>query len=171
MNVRELFLFVISALVHEAGHILCAYFLHIPFSNLKIKMCGAVMTFDFSKTTYLREMCVHLAGAAFGITTAVFALLLFGDGATYFAGVSIWLAVLNLMPIEGFDGGGALLCVLSMLVSSDIAWRVCRAVSIAAVIFLWTAVIRTELRIRAGITILLFAVYMLVFVFERVFEK
>lgn len=156
-------MFATAALLHEAGHIICAIILHIPFSNLKIKPCGAVMTFDFSKTTYVRELCVHLAGAGTGIASSIVALILFGERATYFAGVSVWLAVLNLVPIEGFDGGGALHCILSMLMPPDIVWRVCRAVSIAAVILMWMSVIRFELRIRAGITILLFVVYLLIF--------
>lgn len=123
------------------------------------------MTFDFSGTTYGRELCVHLAGAGMGIASSTVALLFFGERATYFSGVSIWLAVLNLVPIEGFDGGGALHCILSMLVSPEVAWRICRAVSIISVILMWVTVIRVELRIRAGITAMLFVLYLLIFTF------
>ena len=164
----ELILLLTAAVLHEAGHILCAVLLNIPFSGFVFRPCGAVMTFDFSGTTYFRELCVHLAGPGTGILSAVLALTVFGDAAVYFAGLSVCLAALNLLPIRGLDGGGALYCLLSPVLPPDCVCRVCRSVSAAVTLFLWTAVLWMELRVRAGISLLLFVVYMMIFCTEIV---
>lgn len=159
---ENLFLLLAAVLLHETGHILCAVLLNIPFSGLAVRPCGAVMTFDFSGTTYLREMCVHLAGPGTGILSAVCALLAFGNTASYFAGLSVWLAVLNLLPVQGFDGGGVLSCLLSLFLPAETAYRVCRAVSVVTLFLLWTAVLWIELRVRAVLTLLLFILYIVI---------
>lgn len=164
---EELLLLLTAAVLHEAGHVLCAVLLRIPFSGLAFRPCGAVMTFDFSGTTYGRELCVHLAGPGTGILSAVCALSVFGGAAAYFAGLSVWLAVLNLLPIEGFDGGGVLSCLLAPFLSPEKVYRICRAASVAAILLLWGAVLWIELRVRAGTALLLFVLYLIVFYAEN----
>ena len=159
---EKLFLLLAAVLLHEAGHILCAVLLNIPFSGLAVRPCGAVMTFDFSGTAYTREICVHLAGPGTGILSAVSALLVFGNKAAYFAGLSIWLAILNLLPVQGFDGGGVLSCLLSLFLTAETVYRVCRAVSVVTLFLLWTAVLWIELRVRAELTLLLFILYIII---------
>lgn len=159
---RELLLLLTAAVLHELGHILCASLLKIPFSGLSMRPCGAVMTFDFSGASYGREMCVHLAGPGTGILSAVCALLAFGEKAAYFAGLSVWLAVLNLLPVQGFDGGGVLACLMSMFLPPAQGFRICRAVSFVTVLLLWTAVLWIELRVRAELTLLLFILYIVI---------
>lgn len=152
-----------AAVLHELGHVLCAILLNIPFSGLSLRPCGAVMTFDFSETTYFRELCVHLAGGGMGILSAVFALTVFGEAAVTFAGMSVCLTVTNLLPIEGFDGGGALYCLFAMFFSPNRAYTICRAVSIAATLLLWTLVLWVELRVRVRAALLLFVLYVMIF--------
>lgn len=161
----ELLLMLTAAVLHELGHVLCAVLLNIPLSGLSLRPCGAVMTFDFSKTTYFRELCVHLAGGFFGILSAVLALSAFGSAAVTFAGMSVCLTVMNLLPIEGFDGGGALYCLLAMMFPRypDRVYAVCRAVSVVSVVLLWTLVLWVELRVRAGAALLMFVLYVMIF--------
>ncbi len=163
-NTLEKLLFLLTAAVlHELGHVLCAAILHIPFAGLTIRPCGAVMTFDFSGTTYGRELCVHLAGAGTGVISAALALWIFGDAAVYFAGVSVTLAVLNLLPVGGFDGGGALFCLLALCLPADRAERVCGAVSRGMLLLLWAAVLWLELRLGTGTVLLLYLLYVMIF--------
>lgn len=167
LTVEKVFLLLAAALLHEAGHVLCAALLRIPFSGLTFRPCGAVMTFDFSGATYGRELCVHLAGPLTGVLSAVCALFVFGDTAAYFSGLSVWLAVLNLLPVEGFDGGGVLSCLLAPLLPPQTVYRICRTFSILAVLLLWTAVLWIELRVCAGMALLLFILYLLIFYTEN----
>ena len=159
----DLLLLAAAALLHELGHVLCAALLNIPFSGLRFHPCGAVMTFDFSGAAYGRELCVHLAGAGMGILTAACALLLWGRAAVSFAGLSVCLAGINLLPVEGFDGGGALYCLLAPFLPPDRVWMVCRAVSAAVSVLLWIAVLWIELRVRANAALLLFVLYVMIF--------
>ena len=160
---RELLFLLTAAVLHELGHIFCALVLRIPLAGLTFRPCGAVMTFDFSGTTYFRELCVHLAGAVTGILTAGTALLIFREPAAYFAGVSVVLAVLNLLPVEGFDGGGALACLCSMVCSPERTERICRGTSCMVLLLLWAAVLWLELRVQRGSALLLYVLYLMIF--------
>ncbi len=73
---NEGLLFLCAAVLHELGHILCARLLGIPLTGCSVRPCGALLTFDFSRTSYLREGCVHLAGAGTGLITAAAAVAL-----------------------------------------------------------------------------------------------
>ncbi|MGN1346759.1 MAG: site-2 protease family protein [Eubacteriales bacterium] len=159
----EILLLLAAAVLHETGHVLCAAWFGIPFSGLSLRPCGAALRFNFSQTTYFRELCVHLAGGAAGLLSAVLALFFFGKAAVCFVGISLCLTWLNLLPIEGFDGGGALYCLLVLLGPPERAYGICRVVSLAAVLLLWTAVLWVELRVRANAALLLFVVYLLIF--------
>ena len=165
---REFLLLMTAAVLHELGHLLCAGILRIPFAGLSFCPCGAVMTFDFSGTPYSRELCVHLAGAGTGLFTAWIALRIFGEAAVRFAGISVSLAVLNLLPVEGFDGGGALFCLLAHFLPPDRAGGVCRVVSRCSLLLLWTAVLWLELRTQSGNVFLLYVLYLLIFYAEIV---
>lgn len=48
---------------------------------------------------------MHLAGPAFGVLSALFSVIFFGERAEYFAGASLSMALVNLLPVSGFDGG------------------------------------------------------------------
>ena len=158
----EFLLLLTAAVLHEVGHILCAALSGIPLSGFALRPCGAVMTFDFSRTTYFRELCVHLAGPAAGILSAVFSLAVFGETAEYFAGLSVCLAVLNLLPVRGLDGSAALYCLLALWLPPETAETVVRTVSAVTGLLLWAAVLWIELRVRAGISLLLFSVYLMI---------
>ncbi len=154
---------LIAAVIHELGHVLCAVLFKIPFSGFTLRPCGAVMTFDFSGASYFGELCVHLAGPAVGMISAAAALLAFGEAAVYFAGISVVLAVINLLPLEGFDGGGALYCIMAAFFLPDRAYRVCRVASYAVTVLLWAAVLWVELRVRANAALILFVLYVMIF--------
>jgi len=160
---REGIFFLTAALLHELGHILCARLLNIPLNGCSVRPCGALLTFDFSRTSYGREACVHLAGAGMGLLTAALSLGIFGKNAVFFAGVSVVLAAVNLLPVRGFDGGGVLHSLLSAVLSPETADGICRAVSLTVTLLLWTAVLWVELRVRADIAMLCFVLYVVIF--------
>ncbi len=165
---KEGLLFLIAALLHELGHILCARLLGIPLTGCSVRPCGAFLNFDFSRTSYCREGCVHLAGAGTGILSAAAAVWIFGEKAEYFAGISVVLAAVNLLPVQGFDGGGVLHCLLSDVVSPEKGDGICRAVSLIVTLLLWTAVLWVELRVRADAAMLCFVLYVMIYQTEIV---
>jgi len=156
--VENFTVFLIAAFVHEAGHFLTARILGIPVLAFRPTGSGAVMTFDFSGTTYLREAMVHLAGALFGMLTAVLARWILGARANFCLGITAVLSLVNLLPIAGMDGGGVLRCVLSCLFQLERTEKICRIVSLSALLLLWTAVLWAEMRTAANFSLLFFVI-------------
>ena len=103
---------VSAVLVHEAGHLLAARVLGIPLRRGTGGLFGVRLTFDFSRAGYGREALVHLAGPTAGLLSSLAAVWLFGEAGLWFGGISAALAVFNLLPAGGLDGGGALGCLL-----------------------------------------------------------
>lgn len=153
-----LLLFLLSAAVHEAGHILTAKIFGIPMRFFRFCQNGAVMSFDFSHTTYLREAAVHLGGSLFAMTGAVLSVFLLGERAHFFLGISVVLSAVNLMPIRGTDGGACLKALLLTAFLPDTAEKISGIVSWCMWSVLWGAVLWIEMRVRANLTLLLFII-------------
>ena len=101
---------------------------------------------------------MHLSGALLGIVTALIACLFFEDEAHLFAGISIILAAVNLLPVDSFDGGGVTRCILSLFLLPDTVWKICRIISFLGVLVLMTAVIWTEMRVDGNIGLMVFVI-------------
>lgn len=155
---RELIFLLVALVLHECGHILAASILSIPVRSVNICAIGAAITFDFSRVGYAKEATVHFCGPLFGIVSGICAYLAFGEGAYYFAGVSIVLAAVNLLPIRGFDGGGILRNLLSLFLLPDSVWRICRGTSAVSVLILWTGILWIELRAGGNLGLLIFII-------------
>ena len=117
--ILRLFCVVSPAVIHELGHILAAKLCGVRSWRFGLKAGGALITFDFSRLSYMREVFVHLAGPAFGVLSALFSVIFFGERAEYFAGVSLSMALVNLLPVSGFDGGGGVDVLSAGLVVQD----------------------------------------------------
>ena len=152
----ETFSLAAALLLHEAGHLGAARLCGIPLRSCELRLTGAALTFDFSRSGYGREALVHLGGPLSGIASAASALLFFGGRAATFAGLSAVLSLVNLLPVEGLDGGGVLLCLLNRFLPPDAAWRIGKTLSALGILALWTAVLWMELRVRANLSLLLF---------------
>lgn len=122
---------------------------------------GGVFTFDFSRTSFLREILIHLSGSLCGLLSAAAAYLLFRESALFFAGVSVSLSLVNLLPISGFDGGGILFSILSLFLLPDDSYKICGIVSLAASAVLWAAVIWTELKLGVNLGLICFSLTVL----------
>mgnify|MGYP004529879623 FL=1 len=156
------FIFAIAAVaVHELGHVLCAAALGIPIISFGAKSVGGVISFDFSKSDYVSEILVHLSGPLCGIAAAVLCAAFLQDKTYSFIGVSVLFALVNLLPITGFDGGGILYCVLCMFILPDTAWKICRATSLISSLLLWGTVVFIELRVLPNLGLLFFAIWVL----------
>ena len=114
---------------------------------------GIRLAFDFSRSGWGREAAVHLAGPAAGLLAAA----LFRHVDTAFSAVNAGLAAANLLPLDGFDGGGALFCLL--LSRTDPVTAGNRAASAARLTrgLLWLAAVRLALLPEPDTGFLLFA--------------
>ena len=159
-----------AVLVHEAGHLAAARLLRIPLRKGRGGFFGVRLSFDFSRCGYGREALVHLAGPLCGIAAAVLSASVCAAGGTgdlpgrdpalRFAGMNLALSLLNLLPLPGFDGGGALLCLLRMLPEEKDGERAERTAFLAgwaARLLLWLLAARCALTEKPDVGLLLFA--------------
>jgi hypothetical protein len=119
---REAALTVIAALIHEWGHILYTLcFLpsssvpHSVLSGLRIKKVGII--------PYRKELFLYLSGPLANLISILLALLfsnLSSDFLGDFALISLFTMISNLLPIEGYDGYGALMSISGMLGSGEL---------------------------------------------------
>ncbi len=151
---------VLAILIHECGHILAARLSKAPLSAFSVGLHGFSMAFDFSALSYGKECFVILAGSVLGLISAAFALGI-SHNLAYFSAVSAVMALLNLLPIRGLDGGEALSCILGNFFLPDRTFRICRAVSWVTSIAFWMAAVWIQLRIHANLSLLAAALYFL----------
>ena len=154
--IGALILFIMSAAIHEAGHCITAIFFGIPMKSLRFLSSGALMTFDFGRTTYFKEAAVHLGGSLFAISAAVLSYLTVGDAASAFIGMTAVLSAVNLIPIKGTDGSAVLKAVLMNYLLPDTAEKITMAVSWISWSILWCAVVWIEMRVGANMSLMLF---------------
>ena len=156
---NELLYLIVALAIHELGHLAAAKLFGIPLVRFRLNPAGGVMTFDFSRTSYLREAAVHLSGPFAGLLSAAVGWIFLRN--FFFTGISVTLAAVNLLPIRGLDGGGVLRCLLNRFCLPDPAWRIGRICSISGVLLLWTAVLWIQLRVRANLELMVFAAALL----------
>ena len=114
-----------AAAVHELGHIIAAALLKIRFRSLSIDIFGAKLGLAAPLYSYRREWLLSAAGPATNLVTGGIAYYIYylADEpenlryVLFFAIASLFLAVLNLLPIRNFDGGRMLLCIMAPLLS------------------------------------------------------
>ena len=156
---------VSAVLVHEAGHLLAARVLGIPLRRGSGGLFGVRLTFDFSRAGYGREALVHLAGPTAGLLSSLAAVWLFGEAGLWFGGISAALAVFNLLPAGGLDGGGALGCLLWALVPPGSSFaprvpRILKGADLAVRAALWMLSLRFALTGEPNVGLLLFGLGM-----------
>lgn len=125
--------FFLSAAFHEVGHFAAA-----RLCKVKGRMMATPSGFRVRTKTglsYGKEAFIYVAGPAANIILFIAAFFLLragwrGDAIILAAALNAGLAIFNLLPVSGFDGGGILRCVLSRFLNPAAAFRVCLAVSL-----------------------------------------
>ena len=102
-------LLVLAAiLLHEMGHLFWLFLFSVPRVQVIFSAFGAEMNYDGCFLSHKQQMFLSLGGVTVNLLTAL-ACLPFQNVHTEFLAVcSLCLAVLNLLPIKGLDGGRAL---------------------------------------------------------------
>ena len=152
---------LLAATLHEIGHLICARAFLIPIKRIKLNLFGALIETDPLGCSYFKEALLAVAGP---LTNVVFALLTIAANALsafrdpypiqYFFVTSLSLAFINLLPIEGFDGGRVLNCILMQRFPAHIVYKILKYSSVAFVFLLWSFSI--YLILKTGSSLLLF---------------
>lgn len=153
---RELFLYFCAVVIHELGHLLGAAWMGVPVRSFGGGKWGLQLQFSMENISYYRELVVLLSGSAVGLAS----VLLFRDP-LYTR--SAWvLNSLNLLPIEGLDGGGILACLLHLTLSPTWADRLTSILSRSTAILFWSAGLWIALRADGSVVWLLMGMGMVI---------
>ena len=158
----DAFLTVLAIAVHETGHILGSWLMRAPFSSFRLAPSEARLNLGNGFLSYGKECFICLSGPlGNGISAWVAmrfgATLLGNDSLSFFATVSLSLALLNLLPISSFDGGRMLFCVLSSVTDPQKATKVCFAVSFLFLFSLWCISVYALVRTSESLSLFLFS--------------
>ena len=130
---------LLSAFLHELGHIFAARICGVPIKELRLDIFGASLVIQKAICSYGREIFVAASGPTVNILMCIGLLGIYRTNAFFsllFA-ASLFLAVLNLLPIQDFDGGRILYCSVAILASERTAAHVCPVLSFMILLFLW----------------------------------
>ena len=132
---KVFFLFCIACLVHELGHAGAIRLLGGRVAEVQLTGTGAVLRPRGRRvTSYLEDGLVALAGPLASFALALGAGLWgrrFGGGEAYvLAGLSLALAVFNLIPAGPLDGGRVLEAIVSRQFGPGRGEAVCRRLTL-----------------------------------------
>ncbi len=157
---------VISAtLIHELGHVLGAILTKIKITRFSVDLLGARLDTGRALISYTDEIILSAAGPFFNILSAIAFYGVSLPFFEYFTTASLSLAVLNLLPIETFDGGRILYCFLSKISSNDSAALLLRALSLICLFILWCVSAYFLIRSSSSLSLFMFSLTL----FNRLF--
>lgn len=152
-------LFLLAAIIHEAGHVIAIKSAKGSIKRIDIMpLCARIVT--SGTMSHKADIAVFLCGPCANL--AVFLMyvpFLFVSRSPYiwyFAAVNLFLAVLNLLPIPGNDGYRALDAFFKKRFDEDIAFRRVKRIGKVSNIlfFLLTACSVVASRFNPGVTAL-----------------
>ncbi len=146
---------LLAVAVHEAAHALAAFLLGWGAPSVCLRAAGFRLAY-FGEKGSLESICVSLSGCAVGLIMALlplpFAFRLYCLG----------LSLLNLLPVRGLDGWGALYRFLLFFLLPHRAYGIANAVSLFSALALWAGGVFLQLRAGVNVTLLLVCVYLTV---------
>lgn len=150
---------VMAALIHEAGHLLCAAIMKTDISSMSFSLGGATIKTDGEEFDGIKKAVVLLGGSGANLLMMCIALVFkLGEG---FAMSNAIIGAFNLLPVKGLDGGSALELVLDMLLLPEATYRITRAISLVFLFIIWATAI--FLMIFSGGNITMYCVFWALF--------
>lgn len=150
---------VLACAVHEGGHMLAARLCGMRIEAVRFGALGIQMVGDARPLSHLRRAAVSLAGPLANLL--FFALLLPTPRAC--SAVQLLLFLVHILPAVPLDGGMALYSLLCCAAEERRAGRICTAVSVLLAFLLGTLGFSVLLRTQYNFTLLLLALYILLY--------
>lgn len=115
--------FLISAALHETGHLAALFCCRVKIHSIKVRMSGAQIVTE--PIPYFKELLVTISGPA--VNFALF--LIFQSKDPLMAFLNFCLVGYNLLPVYPLDGGRAINALLHILLPQRIAEAIARMIS------------------------------------------
>lgn len=169
---------IFAALIHETGHILASRLLKMKLDSFSLKLFKAKIGIALPLHSYKHELLLSLAGPAANIFSGLIAISIYGkfpsnEYIIFGAVASFFLAILNLLPIKGFDGGRILICLLAPMFDLYIIEYVLEILSFSCILLLWIISVYLMLKIGTSLTLFVFssALFAKMFISTETFQK
>ena len=143
--------------IHETGHLCAAYMLHMKPSGAAADTIGIRLLFRGIPPSYGKEIFLCAAGPVANLLSLALALLFGFDKHSFFLSVSAALALLNFLPIEGFDGGRIMHSTLSLFLSPDTADKISDLFSFFFLFVLWCISVYLMMRVGNQLSLFFFS--------------
>ena len=151
---------LIAALLHELGHIIAAKVCKIPLKELRLGIFGAALKISTSFISYKQEIILSLSGPLVNLLCAIPLLIFFKEPSEFcrlFIATSLFLGILNLLPITDFDGGRILYCLISYKFSPQCALKAIKISSFTLVFILWTLSVYLLIKLASSLSLFIFS--------------
>ena len=156
-----------AAFLHECGHVAAAKALHVPLSGLRMSFLGARLEVSGRMMSYGEEWLLCAAGPFVSLVAAALASPLWRfSSARDFSCASLVLGLLNLLPIQSFDGGRMLACTLARFGGARAAERGIQLCSFVFLFLLWAVASYFLLRVGDGLGLFCFSLALFLRFFE-----
>ena len=128
-----------AAAVHECGHLLAAHLLGIPLQTMRLDLTGARLEVVGRLLSYGEEWLLCIAGPLMSLLLSAAAFFLGEQHGFFFmlSTVSLLLGLLNLLPVQGFDGGRMLSAALGRFAGVRVCAAVMRISSLFCLFLIW----------------------------------
>lgn len=112
MELGYLFSALVAVLLHGVGHVLAAAAVGVRFGRLCVTDTGLRLLTDRAFPSYRAEAVTSLGGPLFNLASAWLVHAVAPQRGAVFITLSLYLGLLNLAPMRGFDGARMLCCFL-----------------------------------------------------------
>ena len=165
---------LLAAALHEVGHLVAARFMNIPISAMRFDLLGARIDVKGRILSYGEEWLLCMAGPLSSLTFSLIGSFFWSHTklAIAFSCASLLLGLLNLLPIQTFDGGRMLECTLLSFTTPQKVGSILRGCTFLFLWLLWAFSAYLMIKIADGISLFFFTLTLLARFFEgRVPQK
>ena len=151
---------LVAAGLHELGHLAVARFCKVPIKELKLDIFGAAITPAGEFASYKKEIAVALGGPFVNLFCfAAFAPAFIDEHEflSFFLAASAFLGVLNLLPIESFDGGRLIYCLVALFINPHAAEKTLSVLSVFCLFVLWMISVYLMIKLGASLSMFVFS--------------
>ena len=157
-----IYLILISAAIHECGHIAAMMICGVKVERITVYPFGLDIRVKQRMISYKQELLIKSAGILVNIT-AVLCCLPFN--ALFFLFANITLALLNIMPITSLDGGDILEIILSMFLDPTCVSEIMKTISFVVILLLWLIAVYVLFYTNYNFSLFIICVYLFVSIF------
>ena len=153
-----------AATIHELGHIIAAKILKIKLSEIKFDFLGARLVVSEKILSYRKEILLCFCGPLFNFLSALLIYIICickgmaDPEIKFFIFTSLFLGILNLLPVRTFDGGRITEALLCFVISPTFAKRIIDILSFIIVLFLWLISVYFRLIYSSSLSLFAFSI-------------